>query len=141
MPTASPNYVHAPAANTAATITLAAAGEGLAHFLPSIKWSYNATPSSGNLKVEDGSGVVVFNEDITTDGAGFFEVNIQGSANTALIITLSAGGSGVSGKLSLEAPHVVRVSDYVSHAAYVVPTRPEPSYPLPTMPARWTEVK
>ena len=95
--------VHAPAANTAAVVTYTAAGAGVSHALSGIAWSYSADPTGGNLKVEDGAGNVVFSLDITKGGPGFipFPQPKKGSANTALVLTLAAGGSGISGKLSV----------------------------------------
>ena len=70
--------------------------------LDSIQWSYSGSPTSGNLKVEDGSGTTVFSIDVTAAGPGFFAFApaLAGRANTALIVTLAAGGSGVSGKVN-----------------------------------------
>ena len=95
--------VHAPAANTVAVVSYAAAGAFLAHVLSGIAWSYSADPSGGNLKVEDGAGNVVFSLDITKGGPGFiqFPQPKKGSANTALVVTLAAGGAGISGKVSV----------------------------------------
>lgn len=96
--------VNAPASNTAAVVTYAAGGTGVQHIISGLAWSYSGAPTGGNLKIEDGSGKVVFSIDITSAGAGFIPFPTlmkQGSANTALIITLAAGGSGVTGKLSV----------------------------------------
>ncbi len=101
--TAAAANVNAPTANTAAVITYAAAGAGVSHVISGLAWSYNATPTSGNLKVEDGSGTTVFSVDITSAGPGFipFQAPLKGTANTAMIVTLTAGGSGVTGKISV----------------------------------------
>lgn len=100
---ASTSDVHTPSSNTAAIVTYAAATNGERHVISGVAWSYNATPTGGNLKVEDGAGSTVFTMDITTAGAGviYFEPSKGGGANTALIVTLAAGGSGVSGKVSV----------------------------------------
>lgn len=94
--------VHVPSSNTAAVITYAAAGAGISHVISGIAWSYSGAPTAGNLKVEDGSGTTVFSVDITAAGPGFipFSTPLKGTANTAMIITLAAGGSGVSGKVN-----------------------------------------
>lgn len=93
--------VSTPSANSTATLNYAAAA-GAAHCLGQVAWSYSGTPTGGNLKIEDGSGNTVFSMDITAGGPGsiVFGPPKRGSANTALIISLAAGGSGVSGKLS-----------------------------------------
>ncbi len=95
--------VHAPAANTAAVVSYAAAGVGVSHAISGIAWSYSADPSAGNLKVEDGAGNVVLSLDVTQAGPGFIPLHPpkRGSANTALTVTLAAGGAGVTGKLSV----------------------------------------
>src|SRR5262249_33890385 len=75
---------------------------GVQHCLSGVAWSYSGTPTNGNLKIEDGSGNTVFSMDITAAGAGFlpFVPPKKGTANTALILTLAAGGVGITGKLS-----------------------------------------
>ena len=103
IPQASVNDVSAPASNTAAVVTYNAAGANISHLIGGIAWSYNAAPTGGNLKVEDGSGTTVFSMDITAAGAGFipFTPPKKGSTNTAMIITLAAGGASVTGKVSI----------------------------------------
>jgi len=96
--------VHAPAANTAAVVTYAAVA-GEKHVVTGIAWSYTGgTPTGGNLKIEDVSGTTVFTLDIDKSGPGSFEFPIpkkSAAANTAMIITLAAGGAGVTGKVSV----------------------------------------
>lgn len=94
--------VHAPAANTAAQITYAAVAKR-AHAVSGVAWSYSGTPTGGNLKLENGAGNTVFALDISSAGAGLivFPHPKRGAPNTALIVTLAAGGAGVSGKLSV----------------------------------------
>jgi hypothetical protein len=102
---ASTNDVATPAANQAATITYAAGAAGVSHCISGLMWSYSAAPTGGNLQVQDGSGNVVFSMDITAAGAGFipFSPPKKGTTATAMIITLAAGGNGVSGKVSVAA--------------------------------------
>jgi hypothetical protein len=90
----------APAAGTAAEVEIAAAGTGVCNVIRGIAWSYNAEPAGGNLKIEDGA-TTVFSMDIATAGAGFVPVFGKGSANTALTVTLAAGGEDVSGKVNV----------------------------------------
>lgn len=99
---ASTSDVHAPSSNTAAVVTYAAGAAGVKHCLAGVYFSYNGTPTNGNLKIEDGSGNTVFSADITAAGPGYFPFfpPLKGTAATALIITLAAGGSGVSGKVT-----------------------------------------
>ena len=93
--------VAAPSSNTAAQLTYAAAADRR-HALSGVAWSYDAAPTGGELKIEDGSGNTVFRVKITSAGPGvfYFTPAKLGSLNTALIVTLAAGGSGVSGIVS-----------------------------------------
>lgn len=94
--------VHAPAANTAAQITYAAVTKR-SHIVSGVAWSYSGAPTGGNLKLENGAGSTIFSLDIGTAGAGLivFPRPKRAAPNTALIVTLAAGGAGVSGKLSV----------------------------------------
>lgn len=95
--------VNTPAANTAAVVTYAAQ-PNLRHVVTGLAWSYSAAPTNGNLKIEDILGTTVFSIDITAAGAGvivFPQPKKSATANTAMIITLAAGGGAVVGKLSI----------------------------------------
>ena len=100
--TSDPSDVNAPAANTSAVVTYAAVA-GVSHVVSSVVWSYNAAPTGGNLKIEDGAGNTIFTTDITSQGPGFIQFTPakRGTVNTALIVTLAAGGAAVTGKLSV----------------------------------------
>jgi hypothetical protein len=91
------------AAGASAAITYAAGGAGVQHCIGGVAWSYSAAPTGGGLKIEDGSGNIVFQIDITAAGPGFipFTPPRKGAANTALIVTLFAPGGAVVGKLSV----------------------------------------
>lgn len=95
--------LNAPAVDTAAVVTLTAiAAKG--HVLQQVIYSYHgADPTAGNLIVEDGAGTTVFDIDISSEGEAFLEFSppIKGSKNTALVVTLAAGGATVTGKLNL----------------------------------------
>lgn len=96
----SSNDVATPTSNTAAVVTYTAIA-AQCHALTGIAWSYNGVPTGGNLQIQDGSAVV-FSVDITAAGPGFFmfpNLGIHGSANTNLVLTLAAGGSGITGKV------------------------------------------
>ncbi|HYV40101.1 MAG TPA: hypothetical protein VE988_30725 [Gemmataceae bacterium] len=94
--------VHAPSSNTAAVVTYAAVSDRR-HVISGVAWSYSAAPTGGQLTIEDGSGNTVFQIDITAAGPGvvYFTPPKNGTLNTALIATLAAGGSSVSGKISI----------------------------------------
>lgn len=62
-------------------------------------FSYSAAPTGGRLTVKDGA-TTLFDVDITAAGPGPLPLVYTGSVNTALTVTLAAGGSGVIGKLN-----------------------------------------
>lgn len=90
--------VHAPASNTAAVITYAAPGAGFRHVLSGVAWSYDADPTAGSLTITDG-GNTIFKIAVTNKGPGFipFDPPKMAGDNAALVITLAAGGSGITG--------------------------------------------
>ena len=91
----------ATATNANATATLAAAGSGIKNVIDGIAWSYSGgIPVGGRVVISDGSSIV-FDEDVTSSGAGFFPVRRKGTANTALTVTLYAGGAGIVGKVNI----------------------------------------
>lgn len=95
--------VHEPASNTAAVVTYAAGGAGVYHVIGGVCWSYSGVPTGGNLKITD-DGATVFSIDIVAAGPGAIVLprpKKNAVANKALVITLTAGGSGVTGKLSI----------------------------------------
>ena len=92
----SSNY---PAANTAATITLAAPTSGNRR-INQIAWSYDGDPTGGRLSITDG-GSTVFDLDITKGGPGYLPHPIQITDGAAMVITLAAGGDGITGKLNV----------------------------------------
>ena len=91
---------HAPAAATAAVITIAAEAE-VVHVLDQIEWSYDAAPTGGRLTVTIG-GTTVLDLSITADGPGFipFPKGLYGTVNQAVVITLASGGGTVVGKIN-----------------------------------------
>jgi hypothetical protein len=108
VPFASTN-VHAPASNTAAVVTYAAVA-GKKHVISGLIVSYSnsGTLAGGNIKIEDVSGTTVFSADIFAKGTYFFPfpTPMRGNAaNTALIVTLAAGGATVDGKLTVLGYH------------------------------------
>lgn len=88
-------------ANADATITYSADPYGY-HTIAGIAYSYTGTVTTGRITVENGSGTIVFDENIPAAGAGFFDFKdgLAGSTNTAMIIKIYAGGSGVIGKIN-----------------------------------------
>lgn len=89
------------AANTAVVITYTAV-TGFQHCLGGVAWSYDAAPTGGNLKIEDGAGSTVFELDIAEAGPGavVFDPPLMGSEGTACVVTLAAAGASVVGKLN-----------------------------------------
>jgi hypothetical protein len=84
--------------NQASTVTYAAAGHGLAHAVGLITWSYKGGDPTGRLTVQDGASTI-FDIDIAREGPGQIICGKKGTTNTALTVTLGAGGSGVSSKV------------------------------------------
>lgn len=99
---------HSPASNTDAVVTYTADAYS-AHVIRSIAYEYDASPTGGLLTVEDGAGNVVFTKNIAAAGAGYVEFydGLKGTVNEDMIITLAAGGSGVSGTISVIGHQVV----------------------------------
>jgi hypothetical protein len=94
---AAANYVTA--THAAATITYAAA-VGQRHSVEGVAFSYSGTTPVGNLTVTDG-GVTVFSMDVTGDNTLFVPLKLMSAVNSALVFTLSDGGSGVVGKVNV----------------------------------------
>ena len=89
------------ASNTNTTLTYAAPSVAAqSHGFGVIGWSYNGTPTGGNLTLKDGAGNVYMDFDITNGGPGFVLFNGALPAGASAVITLAAGGSGVTGKIS-----------------------------------------
>lgn len=90
-------------AAAAVSITYAAV-VGMSHVVHGLIVSYSSGTATGELKIEDGSGTTVFS--VVLPAAGIYTIPLDtplcGSKNTALVITLAAGGSGVIGKLNAQ---------------------------------------
>ena len=94
------NYT-APAANTAGTVTLAAAS-ALYNVIGQVFYSYSASPTNGSLVIKDGTSNVVLNLDVTAAGANCFTFTPPMKAtatNKVMSVVLAAGGESVAGKL------------------------------------------
>jgi hypothetical protein len=96
------NASNAPASNSAAVVTLAAPGDGLRHHLRYVSWSYNADPTAGRLTITGLNGGQTWSVDVTKGGPGALPLPpLSGELNTAVVVTLAAGGSGVTGKVNV----------------------------------------
>ncbi len=95
--------------NAAAVVRYEAAGRFKRHAWEEVSYGYSAAPTSGRLTIEDGSGNFVFQQVVGTAGPhrAEFTPTTHGTANTALIFTLSAGGPGASGTLSVMGHHIL----------------------------------
>lgn len=98
--------VHAPASNTAAVVTLTAVAS-YHRAIKTIIWSYSAAPTGGRLTITD-NAVTVLDMDITAAGPGILPIGMAFTENTQVVVTLAAGGAGISGKLTVES---VRMRD------------------------------
>jgi len=98
-----PDELQAQDDNVDMVVTYAAAGDSLSHVITGVAWSYSDTPTAGRLTIEDGEANIVFDIDITLDGAGavVFPEPKMGSVNTDMIVRLYAGGDAVAGKLNV----------------------------------------
>lgn len=97
------------AANAAQSITYAAAGAALRHALSCIVVSFTGGAPAATLKIEDGAGTTVWETYLATVGPHFFAFPdaLQGSPNTALILTVSAPGASITSKLAVGGHRVV----------------------------------
>lgn len=97
-----PANVNAPSANTDAVLTYAAVTNMEHVFSNGIMWSYDGDPTGGRLLITVG-GATVVDFDITNKGAGFVPFGDPAGSDSgqAVVITLKAGGPGVTGKLSV----------------------------------------
>ena len=82
-------------AGGAAVRTLAAEA-GKKAYVGDVVFAYDATPPAGATLTVTDDGAVVWQVAVTSAGPGPLAVNIEGAdANTAMVITLSAGGGSV----------------------------------------------
>ena len=95
-------YFHDPGSDdTAATRTVTAV-PNVIHEIDGIYWSYDASPTAGNLTVASPSGTTIFELDITAAGPGsvLFPSGLRGAESQAVIVTLAAGDTDVDGLLN-----------------------------------------
>jgi len=91
------------AANAAVVITYPAIA-GTRHTVEQVTASYSGgTPAGGTLTIEDGAGTIVYQEDVPAAGPNRipFAPPLAGTPARALVVTLSAAGAGVIGKLNV----------------------------------------
>lgn len=92
------NSDRASGTDAAAAVTLAANANGR-HAL-AVLWSYDGAPTSGNLTITDGG-----NTKVDIDIPSGYEVGSAGlfvaAPNSEVVVTLAAGGSGVTGKVTV----------------------------------------
>lgn len=88
--------------NTAISLVYNASG-ALRHYLGSVTFGYNATPTSGRMTISDGANVI-HDEFVTSAGAQtriFPEPKAMTSGNS-MTITLTAGGASVKGSITVD---------------------------------------
>ena len=86
--------------NAAVIVLYPAAGAGMHHVIEGVAWSYGGQPAAGEMRVTDGAAIT-FDMNVTAAGWGYVPVRKRGAANTAMTITLTAGGAGVVGRLNI----------------------------------------
>lgn len=94
---------HVPSSNTNAVVTLAEAA-GLCHVVTGVHFSYDGDPTGGSLVIAHGSGPTTkYSLIITSKGAGPLSFNppLKFPVGEAVVVTLAAGGSSVSGRLNV----------------------------------------
>lgn len=95
--------IHVPAVDTAAVVTYGAVA-ALRHSITGVAWSYSGgIPVGGRLRITD-DGATVLDIDIAEEGAGlltFPKPKRSAAVNTAMVVTLAAGGAAISGKVNL----------------------------------------
>ena len=93
-------WIHGSAVNAPVTVTIP--GENRRRrSLSKILFSYSATPTGGRVTVTI-EGEIPLSHAITAAGPGPLNVNIAGVVNRPMVVTLDAGGAGVTGDLSVE---------------------------------------
>lgn len=96
----SPSVSAVSVANTAVSITYAAVA-GQRHRLTFLGYSYSAAPTAGRITITDGA-TTILDIDVSSSWEVFANLlpgGIVGTVNSAMVITLSAGGAGIVGKI------------------------------------------
>ena len=91
-------------AGAAVTVTLSAAA-GVYHQVHNVTWSYSAMPTGGRITLVDG-GTTIVDLDLVQDPFDSLPTSmlpiLSLLPNTDMVITLAAGGLGVTGKLVVD---------------------------------------
>jgi hypothetical protein len=100
--TASANLSHAPAANTAAVVTLGGSG-GSSHVVGGVVFSYSGsgTLAGGSLTIASGSTTVMT---VGVESKGVYQIDLMGlqfGEGAAAVFTLAAGSANVTGALNV----------------------------------------
>lgn len=83
-----------------AVVVTIAAQAGLRNTATYLLWSYDATPTGGQITITDGEVTVTLF--VTASGPGFLPLEgIAFAVNTDVTATLSSGGAAVQGSLAL----------------------------------------
>jgi hypothetical protein len=99
------NHLRADGADNAAAVITVAADANHCWGVMSLEWSYSDDPTGATLKIEAG-GTKIWEVQITKGGPGQFQFKRPkhrgGAKNQELVITLSAGGAGITSDLNAE---------------------------------------
>jgi hypothetical protein len=86
--------------NVLLTLAIAAPGGRLRNSFNYLHWSYNGNPTDGTLTIV--SGDITETMYVTSGGVGFLPFEgVAFPENTAVTVTLSAGGANILGSLAL----------------------------------------
>lgn len=110
---ASTGDISAPASNTNAVVTYPATGERL-HRIGGVLTSFSAQPTGAELTIQS-NATVIARHFITTSNPTEIIFN-EGIANTmgeSMVITLTAGGVGISGRLQVINHQIISVGNNV----------------------------
>jgi hypothetical protein len=90
----------AESSNTNVVVTIPGVS-GFQNYIHHIQWSYDGTPIGGMITIQDGvGGTILWQQAITASGPGGQDPDELGTAGVDTVVTLAAGGSGVTGRLA-----------------------------------------
>lgn len=87
--------------NTSVAVTLSATAQ-YRHYIAQVLWSYSAAPTGGSLSISGLPGNETLSFDIVSGGPGtVLFPPLVGALSSQVVVTLTAGGVGIAGKLNV----------------------------------------